>query len=1000
MDVSARAGFPASPSGNSSPVLSSDQQLADQLVNAAAKGDAHQVIRAVAANGLNILSKPHSETGNTALHAAIQNRHVEVVGAVTGLLVQPTPSSTVNLRKLLDLKNNENHSPLEVGGLTPEIKTELLPCLSDLWPFCSAHKGYIVFPYQQECGCRVCELCSNNVKSDVECATCSEYLNTKDTTPDYGPIAQAKRIIRKYPALFDEAGLPVCPNCIKQAFPPFESQCGHVLCYTCVSKTDKTCQAKLDDSDNLCQQPLKSMHLDEGASQRYIRLFSSQTQYGDCSALGQPIREAMNRPSTSAERVEATQAADVSTAHADTTVINGITVENCPHLPDQPDRYAVPASDRIHKKYSDDVALNLKIEELEYRLEFSSEKIAAKLDKALANARAQQEAEQKKKEQRVILRPTDDDEQLSQSDDSEYEAASDSSQESLSSGFCSMLDTETESITVMLEAAEQNEPENPEDEGIDIISQSDENDQQEESDSLLEYCLREFNARSETLSDQTTAALGTERAIAHTQEAVEHVAAEQNEPESSEDEDISIISQSDKTDQQEAAEQQATTQHVIAQPTEDDEGILALSGDFVGQWLASGHSWGAHSSLYYTMSETSPAPITAVPEPEPTNAQRLQEEQQEESPVQRVIEQSLDDIETPAMSADPDLLPYESYATPEMLHVPITVPPATEPTPPQTQQEVPQAAPEQHMIAQPAESIEPPALSNGAEPLEAIDSWQPVLPPVSCKMSETLPGVSIASSIGLRPTMEDAHIATHFTIKAGGEDVPISIFGVFDGHGTKEVADHAAQNIVKFLTKWLELYNAESLTDERIWNAIKIALVDLSRSSHCVLGGSTACIGLIIKNELWIANLGDSRAILVNRNGEVIQLSEDAKPENEIYKTSIEKRGGFVGNALGIYRVNNNLAPARALADHHLNGAVCSRAKIARYPLTDFSGCLVLVCDGVTEVFTTKEIADITREALNENAPDINIADMIVKRSLAAYTTDNVSAVVAPLGGA
>ncbi|WP_419835666.1 hypothetical protein [Endozoicomonas atrinae] len=805
MDVSARAGFPASPSGNSSPVLSSDQQLADQLVNAAAKGDTHQVIRAVAANGLNILSNPHSETGNTALHAAIQNRHVEVVGAITGLLVQPTPSSTVNLRKLLDLKNNENHSPLEVGGLTPEIKTELLPCLSGRWPFCTTHKGYIVFPYQQECGCRVCALCSENIKSgDANCINCQEYLNEGSKMPDFGLMMDAKRDIRKYPVLFDGADTPACPNCKSLAFPPFESQCGHVLCYTCVSKTDKTCQAKIDDTDNLCQQPLKSIHLDEGASQRYIRLFSSQTQYGDCSALGQPIREAMNRPSNSAERVEAPPAADVSMAHADTTVINGITVENCPHLPGRPDRYAVPASDRIHKKYSDDVALNLKIEELEYRLEFSSEKIAAKLDKALANSRAQQEAEQKKKEQRVISSPSNDDEQLSQSYDSDSEGVSDSSLESLSSGYYSMSDMETEnsedeeidilsltdepvqqeasdsllehflrefdamsemfsdqtptvretdcSITHTQQeeqvAAEQNEPENPEDEDIDIISQSDENDQQEESDSLLEYCLREFNGRPETLSDQTTAALGTERAIAHTQEAVEHVAAEQNEPESSEDEDIGIISQSDETDQQEAAEQQATTQHVIAQPTEDDEGILALSGDFVGQWLASGHSWGMHSSLYYTMSETSPTPITAVPEPEPTNAQTLQEEQQEESPVQRVLEQSLDDIETPALSADPGLPPYESYATPEMLHVPITVLPATEPTPPQTQQEAPQAAPEQYMIAQPAESIEPPALSDGAEPLEAIDSWQPVLPPVSCKMSETLPGVSIASSIG------------------------------------------------------------------------------------------------------------------------------------------------------------------------------------------------------------------------------------------------------------
>ncbi|WP_211826736.1 protein phosphatase 2C domain-containing protein [Kistimonas asteriae] len=1221
MDVSARAGFPASPSGNSSPVQSSDRQLADQLVNAAEKGDSHKVIRAVAANGLNILSTHHSETGNTALHVAIKNSHVEVVGAITGLLVNPdpNPSSSVSLQTLLALQNNESQSPLEVGDITPEIKTELLAGLSDLWLFCGRHNGYMVIPYQQKaCGCRVCELCAQTPQTDyVTCTNCPRYLRKDDTFKDTGMLREVKNQIKKYQVLFEGEGIPACPgDCQSKslAYPPFESQCGHVLCYNCVSRAEQTCQATIDGSDKKCQQPLKAMRMDEDASKLFIGLFSSKTQYDDDSVIGQSIQEVTHRPRTPAvQKIKAIPWTDPfqHLPEVITHVINGIITETCRCFPH---RYAVPKKDRILKTYYyDDPLKNLKIEELEYRLEFSPDRIREKLETARTNARTQQEAEQKAAEQkaaeqRVIARPTADDEPLTPPDDAEQQETSGSSLECLLRELDAKLATLSDSTTGELEteraiaheqqaeqeATAQEVAEIPADSDIEIISLPDEPVQQEASESLLESLLRELDAMSETLPGHTTGEVETDQTIARTQHEAEPEATVQDVAESTVDSDIEIISQSDESaqpegsdrslalpprapfvmsdrlsvritamleaaptathtqqaaehipteqqvtehrvtaypsddedidiltlpdesaqweasgsslesgppvpfampdtepdpttaipecaeafthTQQEATEQPATSQHVIAQPTGDDEGTLALSSYDFGQWLASSRSWGMRPSISYAMPEILSAPFTA-PETEPTNAQTLQQAHHDAT-EQYEMEQSVEGIERLVLSDDADsltssgsswgMLPSISYAMPETLSAPFTAAPETEPPNAQTQQQAhhdateqheieqsiddietlalsadddaslassgsswgtlspesnailetlpdpitamlgtapavtqtQQEAPEQHVIAQPADDTELPALSDDSDPLEAIDSWQPLLPPVTCEMSETLPGVSIASSIGWRPTMEDAHIVTDFTIKAGGEDVPIQILGVFDGHGTKAVADHAAQYIVKFLTKWLELYNTEGLTDEGIWNAIKIALVDLSRSSHCALGGSTACVALIIKNDLWVSNLGDSRAILVNRNGEDIQLSEDAKPENKIYKHSIKKRGGFVEFSLGCHRVNGELAPARALADHQLDGAVSSRAKITRYPLTSFSGCLVLACDGVTDVLTTKNIGDITRVALSEDDPTVNIADRIAKESLRKGTTDNVSAVVAPLGGA
>lgn len=50
------------------------------------------------------------------------------------------------------------------------------------------------------------------------------------------------------------------------------------------------------------------------------------------------------------------------------------------------------------------------------------------------------------------------------------------------------------------------------------------------------------------------------------------------------------------------------------------------------------------------------------------------------------------------------------------------------------------------------------------------------------------------------------------------------------------------------------------------------------RLSH--KSGSCAVICLISGEEGWIANVGDSRAISINTNSEVNQISRDHKPED------------------------------------------------------------------------------------------------------------------------
>lgn len=71
----------------------------------------------------------------------------------------------------------------------------------------------------------------------------------------------------------------------------------------------------------------------------------------------------------------------------------------------------------------------------------------------------------------------------------------------------------------------------------------------------------------------------------------------------------------------------------------------------------------------------------------------------------------------------------------------------------------------------------------------------------------------------------------------------------------------------------------------------------LSHSPDLGRGGSTAVTAILMNGRnLWVANVGDSRAVLSKR-GQAIQMSVDHEPNTE--RNSIENKGGFVSNMPG-----------------------------------------------------------------------------------------------------
>ena len=318
-----------------------------------------------------------------------------------------------------------------------------------------------------------------------------------------------------------------------------------------------------------------------------------------------------------------------------------------------------------------------------------------------------------------------------------------------------------------------------------------------------------------------------------------------------------------------------------------------------------------------------------------------------------------------------------------------------------------QAASDRASLQQQREEIEKEFLapafadaSNGAALLKHLGRHQGVVTidgiPFNYTTSKTFKNTGIFHSIGRRAKIKKGMEDRDLTQKVMFKQLIIDIIGIFDGHGGhglgEEMVDYAVNRLHFFLEKRLEEIDILELTVDDIWNLLKIIFVDVSRTCHKETTGTTANVAFVINQHLWIANVGDSRAIWIDEDGTIIQLSEDAKPYMKRFEHSIKKRGGSV-TITDCPRVNGILASARAMCDHYLDGAVSARPTLICKKCR--RGILLQVCDGLTDVARTLDLAKAIQKYIYEENDTPAIAAM--KLGIKAYNAgskDNLSVIV------
>ena len=277
----------------------------------------------------------------------------------------------------------------------------------------------------------------------------------------------------------------------------------------------------------------------------------------------------------------------------------------------------------------------------------------------------------------------------------------------------------------------------------------------------------------------------------------------------------------------------------------------------------------------------------------------------------------------------------------------------------------------------------------------------------------------------------------------------ISYFAIFDGHGGEECSEFLKNNYLNYLVEnpnfpfdiKLSMIETFQKVEEDFF---KLKCTDKLENSD--KSGSCALVAIIFDNKIYIANIGDSRAIMSLSGGtKVKQLTADHKPDNikeferaikngsKIYlddnddpnrdesklefikdKLELEKMKEIKLNSTEekIFRVfPSDLAVMRTIGDIKAKrkefggnpGTIINIPEVFTFDINSSDDFIVMGCDGIFDDLSNQEIINaawlVFKNRANEKNYDIHelsqeACDLVIKFALEKQTTDNLSCII------
>jgi serine/threonine protein phosphatase PrpC len=276
----------------------------------------------------------------------------------------------------------------------------------------------------------------------------------------------------------------------------------------------------------------------------------------------------------------------------------------------------------------------------------------------------------------------------------------------------------------------------------------------------------------------------------------------------------------------------------------------------------------------------------------------------------------------------------------------------------------------------------------------------------------------------------------------------MSLFGIFDGHGGEGCANYLKDN---FLTCLLEDKNFPVDIKMSLQGTLERLETDFHKKFNSDeknpqdVSGSCALITLIVDNKIYLANIGDSRAILSLENGTKYRpITIDHKPNNPKEYERIIKAGGkvYIDNDDPIRDINkviiiNNekefdahikdpevvyriypcdLAVSRTIGDikakskelNAIPGCISNNCEIFVFDNNNSNDFIIMGCDGIYDCLSNKDLVDTAWFAVNKlgkekkydiNKVSLDMCNMIIKNSMDKLSADNLTVIIIGLDG-
>ena len=226
-----------------------------------------------------------------------------------------------------------------------------------------------------------------------------------------------------------------------------------------------------------------------------------------------------------------------------------------------------------------------------------------------------------------------------------------------------------------------------------------------------------------------------------------------------------------------------------------------------------------------------------------------------------------------------------------------------------------------------------------------------------------------------------------------------SFFGIYDGHGGSQCSEYLRDSLHKLI---LNDPNYPENVEMAIKNGFKNAeenflnnyAIDPNNKNNILdKSGSCAVITLFVDDKIYVANVGDSRALFSEDNGaNYVEITEDHKPNNPKEKKRILRNGGHVYQSqtvingtekeslngqilLGPYRVlPGRLSVSRTIGDIEAkdekfggnpNVIICDPDIFSFDLKRDKIDFFILGCDGIYDQMNNDEIIDCAWMILN-----------------------------------